>query len=718
MVAIYLLLAVGGGVLLLAATLKIQVVDGKEWRKRGMERETIERVNQARRGTIFSSDGKVLVASMPVCDLYLDLGRMPKRDREGNICHDKQGKVVMDNMVSNDSAFRANLPEVCRILNKCNPSRTPQEFGDLIMKNYMSSKPSRYLLVQAKVPYPWWSRIRNMEGWTRCVIVKTADGDLKNFVRSHVYGNMALLTLGRKYIDSKGNTRYTGLEGYYDSVLRGQDGIYRCRRLQRTLYVDVEPKEDSVLVHNRIDGLSIITTIDTRYQDIAENALREAMQQYGGSNGCAVLMEVNTGYVLACSNLSRDAENNLYEDWRNVAVSDMNHPGSTFKVVAMTSMLNDPTIHLDTSYRVRAGGKKVYGNARRPIDDGHGLATDTTNLAGVLARSSNIGMSELTWKYYRNRRNDFRKNIEKIFPFGKLHPDINAREYGSYVGKVENDLDFVNLSYGYSCTVTPLQMLAFYNGLANGGCMLKPLFCREILDGKRSGRIRPVVLNSHICSEETAKQMTEMLVGVVENGTGSNIRNSVYKIAGKTGTAEDVNDRSLKSSSFVGYFPADKPRYSCIVLVENTSIAGRHVAAPVFKQIADCVMAIDKELGHVAWRDSARVERPVAAKANFQQLRRVHQVLGLPFPLADSSTSPRWTTYDNETGRYCPYILPERGIVPNCKGMTIRDAMALLRSQGYKVRFGGQGKVVAQTPAARSQAPKGTTVTLQLGIMQ
>ena len=546
------------------------------------------------------------------------------------------------------------------------------------------------------------------------MVTKTADGSVMGYVRAHIYGNLGENVVGLHY-NTKTQEGYTGLEGYYDSVLRGQDGLYRCRRLTLGTWLPVdEVDEDSTLLHRRVDGKSIIATIDTRYQDIAESALRSSMNEYGGQHGCAIVMEVATGYVLVCSNLTRDTSGVVSERlWSNMAVSGHYEPGSTFKTVAMTAMLSDKKIALDTTKRVQAGGKKVFGATRQEISDEHGYATDTANLPGVLMRSSNVGMCELAWEYYRNRRADFKKNIETIFPFGMLHPDIAVQETPTGVVPLNSDRDFLNLSYGYSCTVTPLQMVTFYNAIAGGGRMVKPLFCREILDGGRRREVKPVVLNEHVCSEETAKQMREMLVRVVEGGTGSNIYNTVYGIGGKTGTALQ-KDRTIKNSSFVGFFPADNPRYTCMVLLEGTSRAGRQVAAPVFKKIADCVVAFDKELGSIRLQDSGRVARPVVTKAKRQQLEKVHALLGLPFSIGDTTAATEWTIFDTERETYCNYQPPMGGVVPDCKGMTIRDAMQLLRTLGYQVRFSGQGKVVGQTPKARTAAKRGTTVRLEL----
>lgn len=717
MLVLYLVLVVlaGGGMLMCA--INTQVVNGDMWREKARAREEIFRTEEARRGTIFSSDGKVLATTVPVCDLCLDLGRWPKRDSRGEEVKDKAGNVVMESCIADEKVWKEGVGKVCRILHEQFPAKSYEYYYNRIMREYNKNRPSRCLYVERRVPYSKWMAIRQLPGWNRCVVEKTADGDVKSFVRAHIYGNMGENVIGLHYktVQKEG---YTGLEGYYDSVLRGQDGQYICRRLTRGTWIPVEdgsvPDEDSTLVRHRVDGKSIVATIDTRYQDIAESALRSSMKEHGGQSGCAILMEVKTGYVLACSSLTRDTSGRLSENlWSNVACSDSYEPGSTFKTVALVSMFNDEKVAIDTSKRVQCGGKKRYSATSGEINAGHGYTTDTANLAGVLALSSNVGMCELAWEYYRNRREDMKKGIEAIFPFGKMHPDLDVIEPNTRVVPLNSDRDFLNLSYGYSATATPLQVVTFYNAIANNGKMVKPLFCREIIEGGRPRPTKPVVLKEHICSEEVAKQMRELLVGVVEHGTGDNVYNTVYGIGGKTGTTQGISDKSIKNSSFVGFFPADNPRYTCLVLVERTSIAGRHAAAPVFKKIADCVVAFDEELGSIDLQDSGRVMRPVLAKGKRKQLENAHKLLGLPFTQADSSRFTSWTVYDDARGVYDDYDVPQ-GVVPDCKGMTVRDAMALLRAAGLKVRFAGQGKVVSQSPKARTAVGKGATVTLEL----
>ncbi len=726
MLVLWLLLVVVGGGAMLWSTIKTQVVDGDMWREKAKAREFTERIEPARRGTIFSSDGKVLATTVPVCDLCLDLGRWPKKDSKGAPVV-KNGVVEMESCITNDSAFLANLVHVCKILHEQFPHKSVAYYHDRILNEYKKQRPVRCLYVEHRVPYSQWSAIRNMKGWERCVVTKTADGSVTSYVRAHIYGNLGENTIGLHFKTPK-QEGYTGLEGYYDTVLRGQDGIYKCRRLTRGIWLPEEeveeyiPDLDSTLMQRRVDGKSIISTLDTRYQDIAESALRKSMNQYGGQRGCAILMEVSTGYVLACSSLTRDTSGRLSENlWSNVAVSDHYEPGSTFKTVAMTAMLNDKEIALDTTKRVRAGGKKRFSSTSGEINDGHGYATDTTNLAGVLAKSSNVGMCELAWEYYRTRREDLKKGIQSIFPFGKMHPDVEVLETNTGIVNLNSDRDFLNLSYGYSATVTPLQLITFYNGIANGGRMMKPLFCREVLDGRRRSEIKPVVLNEHICSEETAKQMREMLVGVVENGTGNNIYNTIYGIGGKTGTTQGIVDKSIKNSSFVGFFPADNPRYTCIVSIKKSGLlaSGGGMSGVVFHHIAEGVMAQHLKRSVDDARDTASVFIPDVKNGDILAANNVLKDLGMKanhdWGGSYVEGNPVWGIAQKDGKNISlTHVKSAKNTIPNVIGMGASDAVYLLESTGVKARLRGRGKVKSQSIHAGTIAKQGMVCELIL----
>ena len=516
--------------------------------------------------------------------------------------------------------------------------------------------------------------------------------------------------------------------------------MFNCRRLTKGIWLPDEPhgtKEvpqrtdedriDTVVLQNKIDGRSIVSTIDTRYQDIAESSLRKALRQYGGTAGCAILMEMQTGYVLACVNLAVDTAVHDYLEVRdrNVAVSDVYEPGSTFKTVILTAMLNDPQLKIDTAMML-ASGYKNFGGKYGEIKDDHTLkGRDSLNVREVIEQSSNVGMSDLGWRFYADRRDTLRHLVEQMFPYEKLHPDVTAREYNSRINNLHaSNRDFLNFCYGYSTRVSALQLVTFYNALGAEGRMVKPQFCRGVMDGDRLIENKPIVLNPSVCSRESARMMKTMLEGVVERGTGNNIKNTTYGIAGKTGTAvHSYANVKRYNASFCGFFPSENPRYTCLVVLQDIPYYGRQ-AALVFKAISDCVVAVDKRLSDGAvksvWpkleEDSAMAQqRPVVARGDQSEMRRLYKILKQPFLSADSAA--RWVVFkeatDSTTAQYYPYE-PAHGRIPNCYGMTAKDAVEMLNEMGYRAVVSGYGKVLSQQPKAGTNAPKGTRVELTL----
>ena len=347
------------------------------------------------------------------------------------------------------------------------------------------------------------------------------------------------------------------------------------------------------------------------------------------------------------------------------------------------------------------------------------------NVREIMEQSSNVGMSDIGWLYFNDRRDTLRHLVERMFPYQKLNPDVVAREYNSYINNLHaSNRDFLNFCYGYSTRVSALQLITFYNALGAEGRMVKPQFCKGVMDGDRLIENKPVVLNPRICSRESARMMRTMLEGVVERGTGNNIKNNTYGIAGKTGTAvHSYANVSRYNASFAGFFPSENPRYTCLVVLQDIPFYGRQ-AAIVFKAISDCVVAVDKRLSDGAvksvWprleEDSTMaLQRPVAKRAAQGDLKRLYKTLRQPYPSADSVS--RWVVFreatDSTPAQYYAYE-PAHGRIPNCDGMTAKDAVELLNSLGYRAQVKGYGKVQAQTPQAGTAAKQGTKVELIL----
>ena len=737
LLVLYLLLTVGVGAAIVASMVNIQIVHGDQWRALGERREAGLRTDPARRGIIYSSDGKILATTVTECDLYLDLYNKPLLDERGNAKYDKHGQLQESGPIV-DSNFNRYLDTMCMMLADAMPEHTESYYRERIAVERCKEFPRRCFLVQRGVPYSVWLQIARLPGWGHGVVRQVDGQSVVHQVRAHIYGNMAGNTIGFRNRMESGS--YTGLEGYYDSILRGQDGLLNCRRLTKGIWLPDEPhgrKEvmqqrtdtttiDTIVLQRRIDGRSIVSTIDTRYQDIAESSLRKALNQYGGTAGCAMLMEMSTGYMLACVNLAIDTAVHDYMEVRdrNVAVSDVYEPGSTFKTVILTAMLGDPANKIDTTMMLPARYKN-FGGVNGEIKDDHGN-WDSLTLKGVIEQSSNVGMSDLGWQLYRGRRDTLRALVERMFPYGKINPDVKAPEYNTYINDLNrSNRDFLNFCYGYSTRVSALQLLTFYNGLGAGGRMVKPLFCKAVIDNDgHETVVKPVVLNGRMCGRRAAQLMHDMLEGVVENGTGNNIKNTTYGIAGKTGTAvHSYSNMKRYNASFAGFFPSENPRYTCLVVLKDIPYYGRQ-AALVFKSISDCVVAVDKKLSDGAvksvWprleEDSSKAQqRPTLSKGRVREIKDLYKRFKIPFVCDDSVGT--WVAYnagnDSMPGRYVAYQ-PADGKVPNCYGMTAKDAIALLHETGYRVRVNGYGKVRSQNPKGTTVARKGTTVVLEL----
>lgn len=704
MLSIFLLLTLGGGGLMLFGFIRTQGVEGDYWRQRSKERIVSEMRDPAQRGDIYSADGKTLATTIVVCDLYLDLGHRQVRDRDGKPLYNTKGEPRIDTSIS-EKYFVAGLDSICMIIHEGAPSKSVKAIKEKLLAERAVEKPKQCMLIARNFPYTKWLELRQVTGWRRGIVEQVDDKDVRHHMRIRIYDNLGGNVVGMSYGLEE---RYTGLEGYYDSILRGQDGVFECRRLTRGTWL---PER---VVTQKIDGGNITSTIDTRYQDIAEQALRDALTQRNASQGCVVLMETATGYVKACSNLALDSTGHFRElADKNIACSDRRQPGSTFKTVVLAAIMNSDSIKMDTSILLRARVKRFDNTPQGELTDEHAIG-DTITVADAIIHSSNVAMADLGWKYYRKERNALSHEVRKVFPGQILNIDLRTPESKQRINNLRYTRDFLNFCFGYGTAVSPMQLLTFYNAIANNGRMVKPLFCQSYeVDGKTTEINVPVVLEQGM-SRETAQYLQRTLRRVVTEGTATSIKNTSYGIAGKTGTAKiNATGYSANDAYFVGFFPIDRPKYTCLVMINNTMSSGGAAAAPVMKRVADGVMALDKELGNImmetlSWETPEESRTPFTSKGFRSDIADYYNRLDIPFALADSNY--RWVTYNEGYHNYSP----RTDIMPNCKGMTAKDAIRLLNELGMKVKFSGYGRVSAQQPKPHTPIKRNTTAILTL----
>ena len=479
------------------------------------------------------------------------------------------------------------------------------------------------------------------------------------------------------------------------------------------------------------DGMDIYTTIDVNLQDVAENALMKQLEKHEADHGTVVLMEVATGSVKAIANLKRTSSGSYYEGY-NFAIGESTEPGSTFKLPALIAALEDGYVDMGDIIDCGDGSKQYYDRTMfdsNHDDGGWGKIT----VQRILEVSSNIGMAEIITKSYSENPQQFIDHLAKMNLRDKLGIEIEG-EGKPYIKNTSEDtwsgITLAWMAHGYELQMTPLQILTFYNAVANEGRMVKPRFVEKITKGRKVVReIKTEVLNPRICSKETIAKVQSALEGVVSNGTATNLKNADYRIAGKTGTAQIANNRGgvnaykdkskvSHQASFVGYFPADNPQYSCIVVINAPSrnvYYGNLVAGPIFKEVADKVYAnsldMHKELEQQKFFANSAI--PYSKHGYKDNIEKVFATLEIP--VKSSAGDQDWviTSTQSKGVQLAPRMVREN-LVPNVVGMGLRDAIYLLENQGLRVKISGAGVVKFQSLTAGERIQKGQQIQIEL----
>ena len=682
------------GLLILGKTLQLQVFEKEKWAQE--ENSTVRHnVIEANRGNIYSSDGRLLAVSVPYYEIRMDF-------RSESFTRD---------------IFDSGVDELAKSLSNLFQDRHWAIYKKDLVKARENGE--RYFLVKRNVSYTQLQKVKDFpifrlgrfKGGVQYVQVNRRDNP---------YDWLAFRTVG--YPMGKDQKSVVGLEGAYDNELKGVEGYRLQRRIRGD---DWMPINDANEIEPE-DGYDIISTIDVDLQDVAENALIRVLKMNSADHGTVVLMEVKTGRVRAIANLSRNQAGNYSEDY-NFAIGESTEPGSTFKLASMIALLEDGYVHPDDIVDVGNGVKYYY--KQRMEDSGEkGLGKITVQRAFEI--SSNVGISTLVDDNYKEKPEQF---VDRLYEMGlnrKLGIEIKGEGKPEIKYTDSEQWSGVSLpwmSIGYELRMTPLQILSLYNAVANDGKMVKPLFVEEIRShGKVVKRNGPEVLNNHICSKETLDQIKTMLEGVVESGTAKNLSNTHYKIAGKTGTAKialgtEGYEESPYQASFAGYFPADRPKYSCIVVVNAPSeqiYYGNVVAGPIFRAITDRIYVREYELQDdpILVADQT-VQSPYSKSGSSNALAATFQYLDLP--LKQQGDDANWvSTKSTDEGVVYTSRLIHPALVPNVVDMGLKDALYLLESKGLKVKADGRGTVRQQSLLPGSTIQKGSTVVLTMSLKE
>lgn len=686
------------GLAIVGKALTIQLIEGGDLKKKVQSRTLKDKSIDAVRGNIYSSDGSLLATSIPIYEVRFD----PNAD------------------AISDILFAEKIDTLAWSLSELFKDRSPASYRKELIS--AREKGARYHLIRRNVKYTQLKQMKNFPLFRRGKY-KGGFITIQQNKRAIPFQILAARTIGYERED----VSPVGLEGAYSEVLSGIDGKRLMQKISGGVWMpvgdadEVEPE----------DGMDIYTTIDVNLQDVAENALMKQLEKHEADHGTVVLMEVATGSVKAIANLKRTSSGSYYEGY-NFAIGESTEPGSTFKLPALIAALEDGYVDMGDIIDCGDGSKQYYDRTMfdsNHDDGGWGKIT----VQRILEVSSNIGMAEIITKSYSENPQQFIDHLAKMNLRDKLGIEIEG-EGKPYIKNTSEDtwsgITLAWMAHGYELQMTPLQILTFYNAVANEGRMVKPRFVEKITKGRKVVReIKTEVLNPRICSKETIAKVQSALEGVVSNGTATNLKNADYRIAGKTGTAQIANNRGgvnaykdkskvSHQASFVGYFPADNPQYSCIVVINAPSrnvYYGNLVAGPIFKEVADKVYAnsldMHKELEQQKFFANSAI--PYSKHGYKDNIEKVFATLEIP--VKSSAGDQDWviTSTQSKGVQLAPRMVREN-LVPNVVGMGLRDAIYLLENQGLRVKISGAGVVKFQSLTAGERIQKGQQIQIEL----
>jgi cell division protein FtsI (penicillin-binding protein 3) len=629
----------------------IQFTDGEKYRELSQQLTLRNDTIFANKGSVFSDDGSLLATSMSRYEIRMDAFTVEEEVFEKNI------RALSEKLAKKFGKSASNW--------------------EVKIRKARNTK-NRYLFIAKGLGYNDYMLVKSFPIFN-LGMYKGGFIAEQTTVRAHPLGRVAERTIG--YDDYRGAP---GIEGAYRSYLVGKNG-YRLK--QKIAKGQWKPINDNNEVEP-VNGNDIVTTINVNIQDIAHHSLLRQLEFYEADHGCVVVMETKTGEIKAISNLGRSSNGKYYERL-NYAVGESHEPGSAFKVMAFVAALESGAIDTSTVVDTGDGRYKMYG---RFINDSHRGGYGKISAARAIEVSSNIGLARLIEENFGTEPQKFIDIIKGL----NLHKPLGLPIKGEGIPEIpapgekkwsKNALP--SMSYGYNLQLTPMQTLTFYNAIANNGEMVKPMFVKEIRTwDKHVESFNKTVINPAICSPETIKKVQEVLKNVVKRGTGQKMYSEDFSMAGKTGTARteywksDWAENKLYISSFTGYFPAENPLYSCIVVIHKpkvqTGFYGADVAGPVFKDIAQKIYTSNHIINKV------------------------------------EDKTPNFKGVQNNFDTYYANSHKEFNSIPNVKGMAAMDAISLLENLGLKVQLEGKGKVIEQSLEEGEKLEKGKTIKIKL----
>lgn len=671
---------------------KIQVEEGDKWREKAQTINFQYREVPATRGNIYAGDGSLLATSLP---FY---------------------RVALDPTMAKKALFDSGIDSLANNLSAYYRDKSAKAYKRMIMDARLEKK--RYIVLNRR--QVGYQDMQKMAEWPIFREGRLGGGVLFEKVekRYRPFNSLASRTVGFVNEDEYG----AGIEYSFNEYLKGRDGKALFQRIAGGSWKPVFDAEDV----KPEDGFDVITTLDVNIQDVAETALLRQLEDRDAAFGSVIVMEVKTGKIKAIANLQKNKNGRGYGENYNFAIGDQGNtePGSTFKLFSMLALLEENKVSLEEKIETGNGAHRFYNQVMRDAKNG-GYGTITIREA--FEKSSNVAISKLVDMHFGSSPSKFLGYLDQV---GLREPfDFQLAGEGKPFFKKPGEKDWYGtslpwISIGYESKLNPIHTLALYNAIANEGKMVKPYLIQAIVRGNKIEKQWDTeVIRKKIASEKTVKQLQELLEGVVVRGTAKNIANAEYAIAGKTGTAQKLeNGRYTKRyyTSFAGYFPADRPKYSMIVVIDSpTGFAayGGDVSAPVFKEIADKIYAVDLELNPSSQDLIASEEKssntPFVKAGKADEIHQILEKLGVPsapvqpeewVKVVANQNQINWKTNDTDAAT-----------VPDVSGLSLRDALFILENKGIRVNYSGRGIVKSQSLNPGTPLQSNTIIKLELG---
>lgn len=701
-------------IVIFAYIIRIMFIEGDEWRALGVK-ETIKKDREIKpvRGNIYACDGRLLASSEPLYSVYMDF---------------------MAEGIRPDTLMKY-VDDLSKALSKKFPDRSVAQYRKTILDGW---ELSRKEIAQIKKAKGTGKKIQTKSRHVRIIRRDINYVELKEIRtfpffnqrsnrsgmyaeersrREKPFGRLAGRTIGSIYKDAAMGGA-SGVELKYDSILRGTPGIKSRQKIQGR-WIDVVEVP-------AIDGWDVVTTIDVDIQDITENALRDKLIETDAESGTAIVMEVSTGEIKAISNLDRQSKG-VYAEGNPNAFSYMNEPGSTFKTISMMVALEDGVVRPEDKFHVGTGLYQYKGKLVRDHYWQREQDRGELTVAEGMHISSNIVLAKTILKGYENNPTKYVQHLHDLGITRKIDWDVplQGKEGTAVIRFPDDQSNYWSkttlpwMAFGYETQIPPIYMLMFYNGIANNGKMIKPFTTKAFLkDGQVQQKFTTEVINPSLCSERTLSEIKEMLIGVINEGTGKTIKSDAFQIAGKTGTAQIASDGGYNGHfvSFCGYFPAENPQYTIFVGIRKPKgiPSGGLMPGGVFKRVAEEVYARNTYISPDSCRiDSTLIKTPYVKNGRYDQVKEV--LTGLKIPFSDAGSDAQWIrTETKDKSVELRKSTMHDGIVPDVQGMGAKDALYALEKAGLKVGIQGYGKVRSQSIPAGSRATKGAWITIEL----